>query len=66
MVRELKIDRAIYLADDRSRTYRFLKRNPEWKKLGREENEQNKKSLHGYVRLLRNRKTKTYIFKSKK
>jgi hypothetical protein len=30
MAKQLKIDRAIYLVDDRRRTYCFLRRNPAW------------------------------------
>ena len=39
MLRELKIDRAIYLVDDETRTYRFLKRNQDWEQLDLAENE---------------------------
>lgn len=63
MAKELKIDRAIYLVDERAKTYRFLKRNPDWQKLNAEENEKNKKSISGYTRIFRNGDTKTFKYK---
>ncbi len=57
---ELKIDRAVYLVDDEAKTYRYLRRNLEWKNLTAEENEANKERIDGYTRLLRDGKTKTY------
>jgi len=42
MAKELKIDRSIYLVDDETKTYKFLARNPDWKKLDLLENEANK------------------------
>jgi hypothetical protein len=50
---ELGVDRAIYLVDDETRTYRFLRRNQDWEKLDLEENERNKKSLNGRTRIFR-------------
>jgi hypothetical protein len=58
--RELRIDRAIYLVDDKTRTYRYLRRNLEWGSLPLEENEVNKKSIDGYKRAFRSGHTKTY------
>jgi hypothetical protein len=58
--KQLKIDRAIYILDDRTRTYCFRKRNPEWKMLDPRENERNKTYLAGYKRIFRNGKTKIY------
>lgn len=31
--RELAIDKSVYLVDDNTKTYQFLRRNPDWKKL---------------------------------
>jgi hypothetical protein len=60
MPREAKIDRAIYLVNDEQRTYKFLRRNPDWRKLRPEENEANKRSIEGYAREMRSGKSKTY------
>jgi hypothetical protein len=49
--RHLNVDRALYIADDDTRTYRYLRRNPRWADLALEENERNKRSLDGYTRL---------------
>jgi hypothetical protein len=61
--RKLNIDRAIYLADDKTRTYIFLERNPEWSRLGDEENETNKKSIDGYTRIFRDGRKKVFRFR---
>jgi len=58
--RALKIDRAIYLVDDATKTYRFLQRNPESRSLLPEENEANKKAVDGYKRITRNGETRIY------
>jgi hypothetical protein len=60
IARELKIDRAVYLVDDKTKTYRYLRRNPGWRSLSPEENEANKKAIDGYTRVLRGGLTKTY------
>ena len=62
MKRELRIDRAIYLADDDSRTYTFFKRNLDWKNLDPVENEKNKQSINGYTRIFRDGTTKVFRF----
>ena len=62
MTRELKIDRAIYLVDDESRTYRFLKRNPDWEQLDPAENEVNKRQIDGYTRIFRDGGRKTFRY----
>ena len=51
--REVEIDRAIYLVDDRTRTYRFGRRNPYWRLLSTGENHRNKLSIDGYSRFCR-------------
>ena len=61
MEKELKIDRAIYLVNDESRTYRFLRRNPVWKNLDSKENEANKKHIDGYTRIFRTGNKKKYL-----
>jgi hypothetical protein len=60
MSRELRIGRAIYLVDDKTRTYRYLRRNPEWQSLSPKENETNKKAIDGYTRIFRDGRAKTY------
>ncbi len=62
--RKVSIDRAIYLVDDSARTYRFLGSNPSWKELSESENEQNKKSIDGYTRVFRNRKSKVFRYRA--
>jgi carboxymethylenebutenolidase len=59
--REVKIDKAIYRVDAMTKTYRYLRRNPEWRSLTAEENESNKKAIDGYTRILRGGRTKTFI-----
>ncbi len=60
MARELKIDKAVYLVDDRTRTYRYLRRNPEWERLTAEENETNKSAIDGYLRHFRDGRSRKY------
>jgi hypothetical protein len=63
MKKELKIDKAIYLVDETTKSYKFLKRNKNWKSLDPNENELNKKYIHGYIRVFRNGQTKRYKYK---
>ncbi len=58
--RELRIDRAVCLVDDATRTYRYLRRNPAWKDLDPEENQGNKRHLDGYTRIFPDGGTKVY------
>jgi carboxymethylenebutenolidase len=58
--RELRIDRAIYLVDDEAKTYRYLRRNPEWVGLPPEDNEANRRAIDGYKRIFRDGQTKAY------
>jgi len=62
MPREMNIDRAIYLVDDETRTYRFMKRNPDWEKLDSNENEENKRQIDGYTRIFRDGRRKTFRY----
>lgn len=62
MTRTVKIDRAFYEVDDETETYRYAGRNPDWKKLSHEENERNKKSIHGYTRILGNGRRKKFEY----
>lgn len=61
MTKELKIDKAVYLVDDETKTYRFLRRNPDWKKLDPLQIEANKQYIDGYTRIFRNGKTRKFI-----
>ena len=63
-MREVKIDQAIYLADDSRKTYSFLRRNLEWQALSAEENRKNKESINGYTREFRDRRSKVFHFMS--
>jgi hypothetical protein len=49
-LREVPIDTAIYLVDEAERTYRFLRRNSDWRNLGLEESLRNALGLEGYTR----------------
>lgn len=63
MQQELKIDRAIYLVDDETRTYRFLRRNPDWKNLDLSENDANKRQIDEYTRIFRDGRRKTFRYR---
>ena len=62
MLKQLKIDRAVYLVDDKTKAYRFLKRNPEWKSLDPQENERNKRHIDGYTRIFKDGRRKTFRY----
>ena len=64
MTRELEIDRAVFLVDDETRTYRFLRRNPDLQNLNPELNEGNKRQIDGYTRIFRDGRKKTFRFRS--
>ena len=66
MLSELKIDRAIYLVDDETRTYQFLKRNQDWEQLDLAENEVNKRQIDGYTRIFRDGRRKTFRYGASK
>lgn len=61
--RELKIDRAVYVVDEETRTYRYLRRNPEWQDLDPRENERNKRHLDGYTRMFPDGRTKVFRYR---
>jgi len=63
MRKKLKIDKAIYLLDNNSKTYSFYRRNLKWRKLNPSENKRNKKQINGYSRIFRNKKTKIFKYK---
>ncbi len=62
MPEEVKIDRAVYLVDDQTRTYRFLRRNPQWEQLDPNQNEKNKRRIDGYTRIFRDGRRKTFRY----
>lgn len=62
MPRELKIDRAIYSVDDETKSYRFLRRNPDWEELDPAENDENKRQIDGYTRTFRDGRTRTFRY----
>ena len=62
MPREPRIDRAVYLVDDEARTYRFLRRNPDWEKLDPAENDANKRQIDGYTRIFKDKRRKTFRY----
>jgi hypothetical protein len=59
-LRQIPINRSIYLLDDDDKSYRILKRNPGWRKVTLDQNNKNKKLLIGYTRIFTNDKTKQY------
>jgi hypothetical protein len=59
----LKIDRALYEVDDKTRTYKYYARNPDWKKLSKEKCEKNKKSINGYTRIFPDGRRKVFRYK---
>lgn len=61
MSRVIKIDKGFYEVYDENKTYRFLKRNLEWKQLYANENERNKLSIDGYTRIFRDGRRKKFI-----
>ena len=63
MTKILKIDRALYEVDDKTKTYRFLGRNLNWKNLSEDENERNKKHIDGYTRTFRDGTMKVFKYK---
>jgi len=60
MSRVIKIDKGFYEVYDETKTYRFLKRNLEWKQLDENENERNKLSIDGYARIFRDGSRKKF------
>lgn len=60
----LAVDRALYRADLRSRTYRYIERNPDWNGVLPTDNARNKRQLHGLKRILRDGTTRTFIDKT--
>ena len=65
MPRELKIDRAVYLVDNETGTYRFLGRNPDWQKIDPAENDENKRQIDGYTRIFRDGRKKTFRYRNR-
>jgi len=63
MILILKIDRALYEVDDAKKVYWYRGRNPDWKRLSREENRANKKHINGHTRIFPDGKRKVFTFK---
>jgi hypothetical protein len=63
MAKILKIDRALYEVDDKTITYRYYGRNPEWENLNKEESQRNKKHIHGYTRIFPDGRKKVFRYK---
>jgi hypothetical protein len=66
MTKILKIDRAFYKIDDESKTYWYYGRNPNWKRLNKEENQRNKKYIDGYTRIFPDKRKKVFRFKEQR
>jgi hypothetical protein len=63
MTKILKIDRALYEVDDKTKTCRYNGRNLDWKNLNVEENRKNKKRVDGYARIFPRWKKKVFRYK---
>ncbi|NWG09161.1 MAG: hypothetical protein HXX80_02425 [Nitrososphaerales archaeon] len=63
MTKILKIDRALYEVDDKTKTYQYYGRNPEWENLSKEENQRNKKHIDGYTRIFPDGRKKVFRYK---
>jgi hypothetical protein len=63
-MREVQIDHPVYLVDDETHTYRFLRRSPSYRALARGLNERSKRSVDGYSRRLRSGRAKPFRYKS--
>lgn len=61
--KELRIDRAVYAVEDETKTYRYLRRNPDWQDLDPEENQRNKRHLDGYTRIFPDGRTKVFSYR---
>mgnify|MGYP000876431481 CR=1 FL=1 len=59
----LKIDRALYEVDRKTKTYRYFDRNADWQKLSTRENERNKISIDGYTRIFPDGRRRKFIYK---
>jgi hypothetical protein len=57
----LKIGKALYEVDHRTKTYRYFGRNPE--KVSKEEEETNKRKIDGFTRLFRDGRTKIFRYR---
>ena len=57
----LKIGKALYEIDRRTKTYWYYGRNPE--KVSNEEEEQNKIKIDGFTRLFKDGRTKEFRYK---
>jgi hypothetical protein len=63
MPRILKIDRAFYEVDEKTGTYRYHGRNPNWKSLSRQENQKNKRYIDGYTRMFPDGRKKVFKYR---
>jgi hypothetical protein len=61
-LRQVIVDRAIYLVDDTHKTYQYYKRNPNLRDVGREESYWNQQAIEGYTRVFRIGKTKVFRY----
>jgi hypothetical protein len=61
--RALRIDRAVYLLDEETKTYRYLRRNPDWESLDPRENERNKRHLNGSTRIFSDGRRKVFRYR---
>jgi hypothetical protein len=57
------VDRAIYLVNRATRTYRYARRNLRWEQLDPAANERNKRSLDGYGRIFRDGRRRIFMYR---
>jgi hypothetical protein len=61
---QLKVDRGIYLVNNATKTYRYLRPNPSWNHVHPRKNERNKRHLDGYTRIFPDGHTKVFVYQS--
>jgi|GEM_PF-7081941 len=52
--------------DNETRTYRFLKRNPDWEQLDPNENDRHKRHIDGYTRIFKDGRRKTFRYRPRR
>jgi hypothetical protein len=61
-MREVWIDKAVYLVDDETRTYKLLRRNPDWKELPAAKSFENELALEGFTRVFADGRRRVFHF----
>jgi hypothetical protein len=61
-LREVRIDKAVHLVDDETKTYKFLRRNPNWEELPAAQSLENELGLEGYSRVFADGRRRVFHF----